>query len=386
MEEKFEDEKKLEISSEADRYRASAESHKEALKSLWSTFVTTGVIMILIIVFIAFGGFGWFVSNTQVHGASGGVLAKGQADFALATVGSKFQGVHDDLFGLSKILTSETIGGKEYYVSSGNSSFRVDSSKNLNNYLANADLRPGNRGTFDLYIICKTDKRELRLKPVFSAWCAGKNGKHEDAFLAGFPSEGFLTEEISSEDVKNAAEFLKGHILLFANMDDKGMYSGNIDLTKEIHINLSRKEAIQEAVAFSGVSRDYTFSWGECVYSDDTTEVYRLPIYWVWPEEFGNFIYTGNSYNKNLFSDEKSDDYNKFLSEMMDSEGYKQFFCIEGDTPTLRPDINTIINPTDYQTATQNYELYSGWYDSADEEIGTYISYIELGFEIVTEQ
>lgn len=371
MEEKFEDKKEQEISSEADRYRASAESHKEALKSLWSTFVTTGVIMILIIVFIAFGGYGWFVSNTQVHGASGGVFAKGQADFALATVGSKSQGVHDDQFGLSDDLSQETFGVTTYYVSSGNSSFRVDSSKNLNNYLANADLRPGNRGTFDLYIICRTSKRDLVLNPVFSAWCDDMSS----------------TESSTNQNKKNAAEFLKGHILLFANMDDKGMYSGNIDLAKKIHIDLSKKEAMQEAVAFSEGSQNYIFSWGECVDSDATTAVYRLPVYWVWPEEFGNFIYTGNSYNKNLFLSKDSPDYNHFVSVMQSDTSYNHFFNIDAGKENKRPNISAITSKdTDYKKATEYYELYSGWYDSADEEIGTYISYIELGFEIVTEQ
>lgn len=36
------------------------------------------------------------------------------------------------------------------------------------------------------------------------------------------------------DHINAAAGFLKGHILLFANMDDRGMYSGNIDLTKKI--------------------------------------------------------------------------------------------------------------------------------------------------------
>lgn len=375
MEEKFEDEKKLEISSEADRYRASAESHKEALKSLWSTFATTGVIMILIIVFIAFGGFGWFVSNTQVHGASGGVFAKGQADFALATVGSKSQGVYDTDFHLSDDLSLETFGDTTYYVSSGNSSFRVDSSKNFNNYLANADLRPGNRGTFDLYIICRTSKRDLVLNPVFSSWCDGMSS----------------TESSTNQNEKNAAEFLKGHILFFANMDDKGMYSGNIDLEKEIEINLSisgeGSRQLKDNATQKEESKDYTFSWGECVYSDATTAVYRLPVYWVWPEEFGNFIYTGNSYNKNLFLSKDSPDYNHFISVMQSDTSYNHFFYIDAGKENNRPDISAITSEdTDYKIATEYYELYSGWYDAADEEIGTYISYIELGFEIVTKQ
>lgn len=289
------------------------------------------------------------------------ISAAGKQDFALATVGTKEQGVYDSEFGLSSYLTLENIGGTDYYIASGNSSFRVSSDKNLNNYLSNADLRPGNRGSFDLYVICRTDNRELVLNPVFSAWY-----EYEDELKDAF-------SENADVKVKAAAEFLKGHILLFANIDEKGMYSRNIDLTKQININLSTKTASQ-------FERN-TFSWGECVFSDESTAVYRLPVYWVWPEQFGNFVYTGNSYNKNLFASNESTDYKYFFSVMGDDTDYKKFFYIEGETE--RPKISTITSPTDYSEATVNYELYSGWYDAADEIIGTEIAYIELGFEIL---
>lgn len=366
MEEKLEDKKEQEISSEADRYRASAESHKEALKSLWSTFVTTGVIMILIIVFIAFGGFGWFVSNTQVHGASGGVFARGQTDFELATVGSKPQGVYDSLFGLSRILTSETIGGTKYYVSSGNSSFYVSSSQNLNNYLENADLRPGNRGSFDIYLIRRNTKaNNLCLEPVLTPYLEDKN-----------PIVPPLEGETPTE-VQTVAEFLKGHFLLFTNMDDKGMYSGNIDFSQLLEIDFSNASMI------SVRQGERTLTWGERVPADTDTEVYRFPVYWVWPDQFGNFIYTGNAYNKNLFVDDKVDDYQSFLDMMQDNNGYKKFFSVAENEK--RPSIGEILDPTDYHQATKDYDLYTGWYNLADEKIGEIIRYIELGFEISNE-
>lgn len=371
MDHKFEDKTEQEVSSEADRLRASAEAHKKELKEFWITFATTGVIIAAIIAFIARGGLGWFVSNTRVGGASATISAAGQIDFALATVGSKNQGAYDSIFHLSDGLSSETIDGKTYYIASGNSSFRVDSDKNLNNYLANADLRPGNRGTFDLYVICRTDKRDVVLRPVFSAWYETGSGDnpYKDAF-----------SEESTDNRRIAAEFLKGHILLFTGMDDKGMYSGNIDFTKDITINLSGTEDNAYQVVDAENQERHEFRWGECIYSNGNTAVYRLSVYWVWPEQFGNFIYTGNSYNKNLFTSKDSWDYTYFISVMESSADYRKFFSIEGEGP--RPDIDTITSPTDYQTATENYELYSGWYNAADEKIGELISYIELGFEI----
>lgn len=342
---------------EAARLRASAKARLKALGEFWITFGLTGVILVVFLLIAIRGGLSWFASNTRVSGTGVSLSFSGQPDFALATVGTAEQGVYDADFGLTAASMTETLDGVTYYIASGNSSFRVESGKNLNNYLANADLRPGNRGSFDLYVIRRSDRSDMVLRPVFSV-------SYED-------------EENAGDEARAAANYLKGHILLFANIDEKGMYSGNIDYTQNIALAFGADGAT--ATQKKG-SEDVSFDWGKAVYSDESTKVYRLPVYWVWPEQFGNFIYTGNSYNKNLFSS-KNSDYIRFVSAMENDKANKVFFCT--DTAESFPAISTITNPNnDYQTATQNYELYSGWYDAADEQIGTWISYIELGFEI----
>ena len=365
--------------AEIELLRQSVDEHKKSLKSFWKSFLITGFIMIAAMIALLFGAMAWFVSNSQVRGTSAMISAAGKQDFALATVGTKEQGVYDSEFGLSSYLTLENIGGTDYYIASGNSSFRVSSDKNLNNYLANADLRPGNRGSFDLYVICRTDNRNLVLNPVFSAWYEYEDELKQKEFQDAFA-------ENADVKIKAAAEFLKGHILLFANIDEKGMYSGFIDLTKEITVDLSNLKATQSVVP-EGSSEVKSFLWGKLVYSDNNTAVYRLPIYWVWPEQFGNLIYTGNSYNKNLFASKSSPDYQSIVYAMQNES--EKFFCIDIEEENSPPKINIASitdpdpNPDGYITATKNYELYSEWYNAADEQIGTLISYIELGFEIV---
>lgn len=86
---------------------------------------------------------------------------------------------------------------------------------------------------------------------------------------------GFALE--APEDRRRAAEFLKGHILLFANMDEKGMYSGNIDPMKAVTVRLAEGDAYQ--------TQERTFSWGEKVYEGEGKAVY--PISYV-----GNSIQT----------------------------------------------------------------------------------------------
>lgn len=367
MDAKHEDKTIQPASGEAERYRASARAHLRELKEFWIIFIITSVVIIAVLVVAIRGGFSWFVSNSKVYGSGMDITYAGQSDFALATVGNMEQGVYDSLFDLSSASTKETYGGTDYYIASANSSFRVSSDKSFNNYLDNADLRPGNRGTFELYVICYSEQRNLVLQPAFSAWyeTGSVDVPYKNACV-----------EVDSADKHAAAEFVKGHILLFANMDEKGMYSGSIDYTKKIQVNLSTQRATQSGV--TGADRSY--SWGKLVYSDENTSIYCLTVYWVWPEQFGNFIYTGNSYNKNLFK-AKGPDYEEYLALMQNDTEYKRFFSVEAST--LRPPIASITNPeTEYQEATKYYELYSEWYNRADELIGEMISYIELGFEL----
>lgn len=321
--------------------------------------IHSAVVTVAALFVFCFACVAWFVNNTRVNGQSTQISAAGTSEFALATVGTKPQGAYDSLFGLSDALQTKTIGGVEYHIASSNGSFRVSSGENFNNYLDNADLRPGNRGNFDLYIICYTTNRNVTLRPIFS------------------PT--YNKDVPEGADPSAAAEFLKGHILLFAGMDDKGMYTGNIDLTKPIQVTLNDDggSASQEE---SNQEESERFPWGELVYSDSQTAVYRLPIFWVWPDQFGNFIYTGNAYNKNLFAVEGTD-YDSFIAKMNSDTDYKQFFDIpDGEQ---RENIASITDPrTDFKTATKIYDQYSGWYNSADEKIGECISFIRLGFEI----
>lgn len=350
----------------AKEYRECATMHMNAVKSSMGTFLHTGVIIFATVVAMIALGRAWFVSNSRVGGTSVTISAAEQVDFALATVGTKEQGMYDSMFGLSSDLTTETIGGTEYYIASGNSSLRVSSNKNLNNYLENADLRPGNRGSFDIYLIRRnTNANNLRLKPVLTPYLENQK-----------PIVPPLEGETPTE-VQTVAEFLKGHFLLFTNMDDKGMYSGNIDFSQSLEIDFSN------APLLSVTQGGRTFSWGECVHADTDTEVYRFPVYWVWPDQFGNFIYTGNAYNKNLFAKDGGEDYQFFSNMMQDSNGYKKFFSVEENV--TRPDFDDILRSSNYHQATQYYDLYTGWYNLADEKIGDKIRYIELGFEISSE-
>ena len=323
---------------------------------------SVSIVLITAVAILAIGawlGLAWFLSNDRVSSGGISISAKSQPSILLATVGNKASGTHDSLFGLFGSQRKETIGGVDYYIAEGCSSLRVSSDKNLNNYLDNADLRPGNRASFANYVIDRTSSRQVTLQPVLSPWYETKDEQddviYEDACAPEAPS-----------DVRVAANYLKGHLLLFANMDSRGMYMGCLDMTQPFTVHLDKDG--------SRVSQgSHEFLWNtEEVYADETTAVYRLPVYWVWPEQFGNFIYTGNAYTKTLFAAENAD-YERLCGAM--KTDCRRFF--NTDTPLVVTDITV---PRDYQTATRKYEDYSNYYNEADEAIGEHIAYVEIGF------
>lgn len=328
-------------------------------KLFFHSILLVGILLVAVLAIGVWIGLAWFTSNSRV--STGGIFLSVQSpsNIMLATVGKKDSGTYDQLFGLFPSQRKETIEGVDYYIAEGNSSLRVSSDKNLNNYLDNADLRPGNRGSFDLYVIDRSSSHRVTLQPSLLSWYETTDEKNEVLFKSTGAPE-------APSDVKVAANYLQGHLLFFANMDGKGMYSGFLDMAQPFTVSLNQDGSQVK-------QGSHEFQWNtEKVYADEITAVYRLPIHWVWPEQFGNFIYTGNAYAKTLFAAE-NDDYALLCGAM--ETNCRWFF--NTDEPL---DVTDITKSQDYQTATQKYEAYSEYYNEADEAIGQHIVYVEMGF------
>ena len=347
--------------NQADRQEALMMKRKE-IKGLYKSLAKTMVMVFVSLFTLIFVAVAWFAANSRTNSGLSQISASSRNDFALATVGTKEQGIYDNLLSLFSNSDTETIDGVTYYIATGNYSFRLDSDKNMNNFYANQDLRPGNKGSFDIYVICNSEENEFALEPRINAYTENEN-----------------TNTLSPMSTANT-DFLYGHILFFTEIDNKGMYSNVIDMSKEIVVNLETCKAVQNSEVSTGGKREYT--WGEYIGAENGKRVYKLPVYWVWPEQFGNYIYTGNSYNKNLFSSNGLPDYAYIVSMMQNDSTYSRFFDVA--STVTRPSISDITDKkTSYQTATEYYNLYSSWYDKADEWIGENVHYIELGFELL---
>lgn len=79
----------------AEEYRKSAQAHLNAAKTMFLTFLKTGVIMVTGITVIIVLTLSWFVSNTSVTGSHTSISANDGKRYLLATKASEQQGIYD---------------------------------------------------------------------------------------------------------------------------------------------------------------------------------------------------------------------------------------------------------------------------------------------------
>lgn len=79
----------------AEEYRKSAQAHLNAAKTMFLTFLKTGVIMVTGITVIIVLTLSWFVSNTSVTGSHTSISANDGKRYLLVTKASEQQGIYD---------------------------------------------------------------------------------------------------------------------------------------------------------------------------------------------------------------------------------------------------------------------------------------------------
>lgn len=80
----------------AEEYRKSAQAHLNAAKTMFLTFLKTGVIMVTGITVIIVLTLSWFVSNTSVTGSHTSISADDGKRYLLVTKASEQQGIYDN--------------------------------------------------------------------------------------------------------------------------------------------------------------------------------------------------------------------------------------------------------------------------------------------------
>ena len=308
--------------SEAEHYRASAEAHKQELKSSWKIFWRTGAFMlaalsVLIIICLA-----WFRMNTQVKGSNAAVSAQ-QDIIRIASKGVR-QTAEKSTLNLAEGTRYE-YGGDTYYYTEGGE---------IAMYLSeDYSVYPGASGSIEFYIIPMSDgARTVSLYLGLSGY-------------ADVTSEegSFRQAERVNDDTLDA--LMSGHILLFNNYED-GFYSEWLynENTNGILNNTITIQLTEEAK--KGVPYPYT-------------------LYWIWPKRYENMM-------NDLFaadSEEFANNFSTFVVSQSKDEAKNQI-------GTTSYSYSRIFLANSWPLET--FDARTKAYNLADEYIGTNADYLYL--------
>ena len=335
------DKKNMEDLSREEIHAQIENDKKQAKRS--TVFAITALIAIIILCIA------WFVANHLVKGITGGISAKNNIPFELASVGDR-QNVEKNLLkddAGNNILSdgNETTSYEKYIdITTGNEVSQTQTyyigDSNLAWHLnGQQSLMPGASGRLDFYIIPRQDNlKSVTLSMETTAYQSVNNHR---------------ATESTDATLQN---LIHGHILFFKHVDDTYGYSGWLQADQSFTID-----------APSG-----TF---------EKDVPYKMTIYWVWPQYFRNFVYTKKSTQGDLFTDatdqSANSEYAKFVefvnSQTTVAPGTNQLFY---DAQSIR--IDGTVNKNMLQATLDVCSLY---YDQADEYIGTKAGYVYVGIK-----
>lgn len=328
---------------EAKDYRESAQKHIEAAKSEWIIFGKTGIFVLAVLGIIAFLVLAWFVSNTSVTSSSGSVSAKNNIPYLLASVGDRqemeknhlLSSTDDVTWGEAKLpsgnpqsydcyidnTSGATVEKQQvYYIQEGE--FAWHFSEPIRFY-------PGARGKLEFYLIPKVDGlTTVQLKLEVLPYKNEKRGEKQGAV------------PITDDTLVN---LLKGHILLFAALDDNTGYSGWIGEENTITVGKKGGHLIKDMP-------------------------YKMTVYWIWPKQYRNLIYDKYTTRGDLFSNtENNTDYNNLIKYI--NKNQNNFFYPKDSYNDLT---------TSNQMTQAEFDRGVLAYNAADEYIGTKVDYLYL--------
>ena len=297
----------------------------------------------------------WFVSNTRVHITTETISAQDSTMFELASVGSRTMAESEKLKdGAEKnLLTAGSERTYSNYYEWKNGKWVINSNGGVRSYhvgtadlawylqSANSTVSPGASGKLEFYIIPKVEN----LKSVTVKLNVAAYGK---------ASNNSAIEESNDDVLKR---LIKGHILLFQNLDDQKGYS-----------NWLRPDDGKYTCTVSApVSDGFQIN---CPY--------KVTVYWIWPKYFRNYIYMQKSTQEDLFgnSPDKTtyDNLLKYVKEQRTLNGSTLFYDKAGKGTDITGDINNSMDGALLDTCSQ-------YYDDADEYIGTNAGYLYVRAE-----
>lgn len=298
---------------------------KQKKKARNALLVKLSAMLIVTAIILIFSSIAWFTMNREVIGNGMEMAAQG-ANYTLEMIGDSNGLYYDDYH--SKIIDNDSaiwtmspaVNGIE---------------QNFGNYTAVEDdgIYPGCSGCISFNIIPNVDS-EISLN--FSFEIIGYNSE-----LDG--NNAVVMNQLNSVDDADVINYLNGHILLFENYDkDTGKYSNLIQTSEDMNRVMTKK--------FQGINKQN-----------------KVDIYWIWPLTLSNLIKADESTDLICSESDISNIENFIVS-------YPQYF-MRGITV----DKNSTLSANMIKN---NYTLYGGKYDQADNIIGVRVRYLRLKMKI----
>ncbi|MGN0673901.1 MAG: hypothetical protein ACI4KJ_05675 [Anaerovoracaceae bacterium] len=296
-------------------YQAIAREHKDALETNRRIFLRSGLFVILTALVIIIAVLGWFVMNNRTEAITSLISAK-SSRYTLTTPGTEVGFWERGGTTLEFDITD---------------SMMISDDSNFKNTGETSKLAPGSFGEIELEIDpTATDLRGIELTI--------------DTNLQFRSGEGIT---IKDTDKTKASNYVSGHILFFTNKDGR-YYSGWIGPDSA------------GKYKFTIPSEDFQDESGK------TTKKVKQKVYWIWPQQFHNYVYAGGgSYYRNLFASEGSAGYLKLIEDL----NYNKYRYFDGSLSVGT--ISSDMSGSDYDACTDAF-------NAADQLIGEAVDFIQI--------
>lgn len=297
-------------------YQAIAREHREALETNKRIFLKSGLFVILTALVLILAALGWFVMNNRTEAISSLISAK-SSRYSLSTPGTEV-----GFWERGNTTLSFDTADK----------MNISDDSNFKNKSGTSKLSPGSFGELEFVLDpIATDLGNIDVTIEINVQLREGNTTAEEAEAAG----------------AKARTYVRGHILFFTEKDGR-YYSGWIG---------PDDDGIYKLTVPRGAFMDDKGS---------TTKQVRQRIYWIWSQQFHNYVYAGGgSYYRNLFASEQSSDYKKLIQDMNNNKG--RYF----DGELSIGSINSDMSGDDYDKCTDAF-------NAADQFIGETVDYIQI--------
>lgn len=349
----------------------------------------------------------WFVSNTKVTASGMTISAADDTKILLASTGERQKSEYSDSKSILNLIEGTEKKYPEYY--DWNSKTKVPQ-KDLTLYAGTSGLAwylngqqmlaPGEGDTLEFYFI---PQKENLSEISFKLTTIGKTKATSSSDSAA------LTDVTDPK----AQAFLNSHLLFFLKKDETKGYRELLGKVTSTPSTRNSSSTATPSYEFEPANKTITvkatdFGDGNTKFSVDTP--YKITIYWKWPKQFRNYVYSGDFYSGDLFTysgdepepcsdqaaliaylkdnkkaenlEKDKDHANENAQDFNKKEYYATTFFKKEKTEE-KPDSGISIGKIVYNDVSQvDYNLCTDYYNQADEHIGRSIKYLYVRVDV----